>query len=972
MTQNTHRKFTPKTLPGFIRAASTLSLAAGALVLGQPVYAQDAGAVEEILVSGQRGSVQSAQLLKQNAEQIVDSIVSDDIGKLPDRSITEAIQRISGVTIERFISIGDPEHFSAEGSGVAVRGMRHVRSELNGRDSFSASGGRSLSFEDVPAELMAGVDVYKNPSADMIEGGLGGTVNLRTKMPLELDGQKIGLSASANYGDFIEETKPSFSALYSNRWDTNAGEMGILLDVAYSDLATRTDGIFNRAMFARTDILEGQTAWIPKGADWRTMEYQRERLGTYGAFQWRPSDTTEVYLTAFRSSYDMQWNEDAIFVNNDPWTLGVESATFNDKGVFQTGRLYDTVNDGMSYGADIRASTRESKTTDFSGGVKWQPSDKWSFSADLQYTQSTNDSLDSTVATAIDLPYLDLDLTARMPKITSDASYLANPSNYYWAFTMPHIEESEAEQIAFRLDGEYTFDDSVFRSIKFGARATDRKADNIDTAYNWQAIYQPYMKGWKLDGDLPMPTIQEDQHHLLSLNQFPNFFKGKGNMNGVVWAPSLDLALGYPHSFVDLHSQASQNYLCCDDFTLRDKNDPDWSNRQDENTYAIYAVARFGFDDLAKPIDGNIGVRVVRTEATASGYLVYPDFTINEAGDKPFSAPSEFMASENSYTNVLPSLNLRMQLRDDVFLRFAASQAIARPDFGQLKAFRNLSASFREGQNAESNIPPSEVRLSASAQNPYLEPIEADQFDLSAEWYFDDRGGMIYGTLFHKSLSGIIRDSVVQETYNGWTYNVTRPENVGSADIKGFELGYNQFFDMLPEPWDGLGLQINYTYIDSSTDIPEAADSNTEGATRSAVDTDGTRFPGKQPYEGLSKNAYNIIGMYEKGPLSVRLAWSWRSEYLMAIGANGFDGDNGGIDGSDGTYYRLPIWSDDSGQLDGSVFYNFGDHYSLGLEVNNITNSETRTIMRQIGAGDRYASFFVNDTRYALTFRANF
>src|SRR5690625_721546 len=176
------------------------------------------------MVSGQRQSIQSAQLIKQDADQIVDSIVADDIGKLPDRSVTETLQRVPGVTIERFMDIGDPEHFSAEGSGVAVRGMKHVRSELNGRDTFSASGGRSLSFEDVPAELMAGVDVYKNPSADMVEGGIDGTVDLRTRMPFDAEGQVVSGSVSLNYGDFIEETDPSASILYSNRWDTNAGE----------------------------------------------------------------------------------------------------------------------------------------------------------------------------------------------------------------------------------------------------------------------------------------------------------------------------------------------------------------------------------------------------------------------------------------------------------------------------------------------------------------------------------------------------------------------------------------------------------------------------------------------------------------------------------------------------------------------------------------------------------------------------
>src|SRR5690606_29673003 len=125
------------------------------------------------------------------------------------------------------------------------------------------------------SELMAGVDVYKNPSADMIEGGLGGTVNLRTKMPFDTDGQHIAVSASANYGDFAEETRPSFSVLYSNRWDTDAGEFGVLLDIASSEIATRTDGIFIRPFFGRTDITPGEVTWVPRGADWRTMNFER-------------------------------------------------------------------------------------------------------------------------------------------------------------------------------------------------------------------------------------------------------------------------------------------------------------------------------------------------------------------------------------------------------------------------------------------------------------------------------------------------------------------------------------------------------------------------------------------------------------------------------------------------------------------------------------------------------------------------
>src|SRR6185369_15092836 len=154
---------------------------------------------------GQRGALQSAQKIKQEADEIVDSVVADDIGKLPDRSVTEVLQRIVGVTIDRTMAKGDPEHYSVEGSGVTVRGLTYVRSELNGRDSFSANGGRALNFEDVPPELMAGVDVYKNPSAEQIEGSIGGLVNLRTAMPFDYTGLKASVSAQTTYSPLREK-----------------------------------------------------------------------------------------------------------------------------------------------------------------------------------------------------------------------------------------------------------------------------------------------------------------------------------------------------------------------------------------------------------------------------------------------------------------------------------------------------------------------------------------------------------------------------------------------------------------------------------------------------------------------------------------------------------------------------------------------------------------------------------------------
>lgn len=964
-------RFSKKKLPFYIKLGSGL-LVTGALGMANPSLAQEAEleeernvALEEIVVSGQRSSIQSAQVIKRNSDQIVDSIVADDIGKLPDRSVTETLQRVPGVTIDHFMSLGDPEHFSAEGSGVAVRGLTQVRSELNGRDSFGASGGRNLSFEDVPAELMAGVDVYKNPSADMIEGGLGGVVNLRTRMPFDSDGQTLAASASVNYGDFIEETDPSVSALYSNRWDTDAGEFGLLVDVAFSEISTRTDGIFARPFFPRDDIagMEGTTVQVPRGADWRSMRFNRERLGSYVAFQWRPDDSMEFYLQGFRSEYEMQWDEDAIFVQNDAYAIQpAEGTSFNydQNNVFLSGRL--TQEGGIPFGADIRVSNRDSITTDISGGFKWYPRDNLEISTDLQFVEATTDALDATVATGINLPYIDVDLTGDRPNVSADSDYLSSAENYYWGFTMPFIEDNEAEQFSWRGDINYSFGDVGFlRYAKSGLRYTDKQANNVNSGYHWQAIFAPWMAWWKLPGGEPMPSVEDTS--LLTLNEFDNFFRGDAPAPANVYAPSIGIVEGYPESFDALHAQASPYYLCCDDYTPATLEDPSRMNVQDEQTYAGYFVLGFGVDDLAYPIEGNVGVRVVQTDNTAQGMIRYPEtIVLGEDGETEtqpwYQAPKE-IAAENSYTNVLPSLNLKVTLAEDLFLRFAASKGLARPAFSQLQSYQTLGAARPEGVPQEEYAPPEDFRLtSTTGGNPNLEPMEANQFDLSLEWYFDEAGGMAHINLFTKEIEGFIRNQTVLEEHGGWTYTVSRPVNTGTADINGLEIGWSQFFDTLPEPWDGLGMQANYTYIDSSTDVPRE-----EGSI--PVDTDGSEY-GEMPFEGLSENSYNIVGMYEKGAWSARLAYNWRSEFLMSVGPNGFNGTDQGIT------WRLPVYNDDYGQMDGSIFYDISDNFSIGLEVNNILNSETRTFMKQNAAGNHYASYFVNDTRYALTLRANF
>lgn len=986
------------------RSAIALAIA---VCLSLDVHAQEAAATEEqaqqdeeevqefeaVVVTGIRGSIYRAQDIKRDADTFVDSVTAEDIGALPDRSVTETLSRIPGVTIDRFLSVGDPEHFSAEGNGVQVRGMTQVRSELNGRDSFSASGGRALSFQDVPAELMAGVDVYKNQKAEMIEGGLGGTVDLRTFKPLDFEGQKIAFSVSENYGDFSEKWSPSASALYSNRWKTGAGDFGILVDVAHSELATRTDGMFVRPFFetATTDIDDdgvNDRLWLPRGADWRTLEYERERQGAYIALQWRPADGVELYATGFQSRYDELWFEDAIFVGNDPTAVAIDTdQPFElDGNVFRSGRLVQPGDIPM--GTDIRASHRKSKTTDFALGLKWVLTDRTELSTDMQYIKATTRALDSTVALGTNVPYIDVDLSDGRPSIGIDEQFTGNPDNYYWGFTMDHRDNNVADQFAWRADLKHSFDNGFFRAVKFGVRLTDRAATSIDTGYDWQPVFQTWMQWWALPGDQPLPGLDLDDvvnASLVHQNTFNNFFRGDAKTPGTFFAPVLETALGFPGSYLDIHGAATPYYLCCyGQITPRNMQDPQWRNVQNETTTAAYAMLDFALDDIR--LDGNIGVRAVRTENSASGFLVYPNVA---AGPYLGAGESEPITASNSYTDILPSLNVRWEPIDNLILRFAASKAIARPAFSDMQAYQVLGASVNDN-NMVGGVSCRDIRLGdpddpsddvtvlpvecldltgSSTDNPYLEPMKANQFDLSLEWYFDpDKGGMAWINLFRKDIKDYFRNQSQLLTYPGadgneYEYLITQTINTGTARIQGAELGWTQFFDFLPAPFDGFGISANYTYIDSSTKIPAEVDAQ-------PVDTDGSTF-GEMPADGLSKNAYNVAAFYEKGPWQIRLAYNWRSQYLLAVGANGYNGTNDNLDG-ESIAWKLPVYSDDYGQLDGSIFYSINDNIKIGLEMNNLNNAEQRTIMQQNGGGERVTSWYVNDTRYAATLRVNF
>jgi TonB-dependent receptor len=422
---------------------STLSLAIAGLA--SPALAQQSTSAateepEDIVVTGFRGALQSAQSRKQNSDTIVDGVTAEDIGALPDRSVTETLQRVPGISISRFAAGNDPDHFSAEGSGVVVRGLNYVRSEINGRDAFTANNGRGLGFADVPSELLAGVEVFKAPTADRIEGGLAGTVNLRTRVPLDNRGFHIAGSMEINYSDFVKKSSPTASVVISNTFETGIGEIGLLASASYSQLFTRADR-FQLSSFrarnlytngTRNDVVPftGATTStsrviLPRGAVMGSEELDRRRLGLSAAAQWKSNDgRAEAVFQFLRSDARLEKFEETIEIatdnvagNGDSRAVVGTSLAFDNTGLFSSGTITGptgwrddqnvNVTNPTAFAANpggrrtpvfglqsnnIRQdSENRTLVDDYSANFRFNASDNLTFNLDYQHVKSTVD-----------------------------------------------------------------------------------------------------------------------------------------------------------------------------------------------------------------------------------------------------------------------------------------------------------------------------------------------------------------------------------------------------------------------------------------------------------------------------------------------------------------------------------------------------------------------------------------------------
>ena len=1022
---------------------------------------------KEVVVVGVRKSLKTAQQIKKDADTVVDTITATDIGSFPDKSVSEALQRVAGITVSRFAATGDTAHFSAEPSGVLIRGLTQVRSEFNGRDTFTANSSRGLSWGDVSPELMGGVDSYKNETADMIEGGIAGTINLRTRLPFDSKGQVIAVSADASYGDLSHKTTPDISALYSNRWDTPLGEFGVMANYAYSHVVTETNGIQLGRMGTFCDSVSssdpsvcngsqfGTSGWayIPSSVTYSNNSYDRVRNGVALAAQWQNhAHTMSASLQYNDTRYDNQFEErtvsasafslygtsvyDPISSSSVVEALDGTSLKFGSNGMLTNGTLvapigYWGANNAASaevatnssgtqlvnacyswnscspnqQGAGLTTTTRYSRnqefTRDLSFHFNWDVNDRLRTSFDVQYVASQVKNYDISVSLA-SYADLGLDMSGTYPVTTLSSPVNVNlssggftdPSNYSYYDVMDHMERSDGHEAAARWDLQYSFGGTWLDSIKAGVRYSDREQTVRWSAYNWANVANSWASSYTNSNTSCTGTQSEyynitktangcfggwDQS-LYEVASIGSHFYGGNKTNQTEFVFMKMSALKNQAGLANALGEESTGVGAWTPLCERaDLVDGCFTQSEvmsvSEKTLAGYTMLKFGgkeatlFDGIT--VSGNAGVRWVQTDDASTGGVEYPSSSwwtsysaspcsnpltgsnvtniscwLNSNVEAFSNGASTVDTAKTTHINWLPSFNLKFTLPENWIVRFAASRAMSRPDIGLLKNYVSISAptinttssSTYVTYNASGAVSGYDFQYTAQAGNPYLKPTTADQFDFTAENYFASVGSFTFDLFFKKFYDYVQNGSYYRSfTNNGVTetVKVTGPINFDGASIKGFELAYQRYFDFLPGPWSGLGVQANYTHlVNTGVSNSNLTDNSGNGSTGTSGNGE-TDSINPHALEGLSNDSYNVIGMYEKGPWALRLAYNWRSTYLVTA-----------LDCCVG----LPVWEKGMGQLDGSVRYKVNDHLELNLSGSNLLGNDT--VLRQQVFGD--------------------
>lgn len=963
--------------------------------------------IEVIEVKGMRSNMISAQDMKFSADTVLDAISAEDMGSMPDRSVLEAISRLPGVAIERFAAADDPDHFGVEGGGVVVRGLTQVRSEFNHRDTFSANSGRGLSFEDVSPELMGSVEVFKNQTADMIEGGIAGTVSLNTRKPFDNNGRAFAFTADATYTDMREETSPTFSALYSDIIEADDGSrFGFLLNYSDSELKVRSDGVQVGLYEEQGRQMDGKAIYVPRSTRLSKKEDDRTREGFAASVQFENADKTLLLTGEYiRSEATLAWAENVMEMddgdsNKSLLPVAGTEFEFDDNGYFEKGVITSEAGwrgdgsdgrTGMQHTMQTRAHDEKSEVSDYSFNAKFTPNDTWSFQWDVQFVEAEMSITDVSVMGAA-RAVVGMDLSGSgLPKIDIHGKTFDNQSDYqagmpftdtglnFFRSAMDHVSENTGEEFATRLDGKYTFDDGFFRSISAGVRYSDREQTTKQSDYNWGALSEAWTGNgiqWYDETEVPHDSVV-----------FDDFARGgvidvEGGAEFLFPSMAMVQNYGTLTQALDPLDPSEWKRLSQRDGATQGHFKNNEINETSETNTAAYI--RFDFEGELGGMDysSNFGLRYVKLENDTAGFLVFPDDVPKSDTDLANYLPADQAAfgdgasskevATSDYSNVLPSFNFKLNFNDELLIRLGISEAISLPRLGLLRNYVDMQG---DSDSTVTTIDPNVLdpdtgqpqvvshmytRYTASSGNPNLKPMEAINYDLSFEYYFAESSSLVL-SLFYKDLENYFINGVDFREYtnNGSTQQVqvSGAINGGKGKVKGYEIAYQQFFDQLPGVFSGLGVQLNYTSL-SEEGSPNAGLNDSAPAGDSDGDAAGEFAFTDLPLEGLSEQSANAAVLYEKHGLSARIAYNWRDQYLLT---------------TRDVITSLPIYNEAGGQLDASVFWDVSDNWKIGLQGTNLNNNVTETLMQINQAGDKKTrSWFTNDRRFSLVVRGNF
>jgi len=727
-------------------------LAAAGLLSAFPVMAQEAPVSTDniVTVTGVRAAAQSAQKIKKDADNVIDSIVADDIGKFPDTNVAETIARVTGVQVRRD---------AGEANSVLIRGLPGIATTLNGREMFTTTG-RFIQLADIPSTMLQRVDVYKSQSADLVEGGIAGVIDVRTNRPLDFKGFTAVVNAGETNYSQGRTTKPDVSGMISNRWKTAFGEVGALVGLSYVHSPYSEERVFNTKPIDKSWLLPNLTG--PDLVGLENIKGDRRRVGANYALQWKPNQDVELYAEGLSTHYMNNFETD-FFVGLPWWGPGNLMTGTKIPGSNQLQTLDShNVNTIMS----TQANHADNLTQQHAIGGKWRVSPNLRLTSEIARTLSTYDWQNPILDTITNVPNASINTNVGgSAHLVYGGEDLNDPKNYNLDQLFDRYGHDHGSSTDWRADGTYTPDsDGLFKDFGFGVRAAKRSASSIKS----------------FEGSVPAPVG-------VSVTSLPGMTctsQMRNDWGTTSWyTPCASYLLNHT---ADVRAAVTGN-------SAARALDPGSFFGDEEKNYALYGKAHLGFDAGSVPIDGVLGMRVTKTDSDLLG---------NSAMGNNVYVPTSKKSSDTAY---LPSANFKATLRDDVIGRFSVTKTLTRPDFAQLNP-----------GTAYVNANGTTVQATASGGNPELKPFTAINYDGSLEYYMSSTG-MASVALFRHEFKGYIMNKVVNETFNGTSYLTTRPFNTDDGYLQGAEFSYRRFFDKLPGWLGGFGAEANATYTEGQT-----------------------------------------------------------------------------------------------------------------------------------------------------------